>query len=81
MKLQINGSTYPDVRGWVGIDFWTSDPSPERFVVRVSKAYARNRGWDLSLGLERCIAEHREDLRCAAQRAFDEGATELLLLT
>lgn len=80
MRLAIHSAVYPDIRGWVGLDFWTADPNPQRFVVRVSKAYARKRGWDLSLGLEQCVEAHSGDIRVLAQDALDEGASELFLM-
>ena len=81
MQLQFNGAAYSDVSGWVAIDFWTADAVPKKFIVRVSKAYVRNRGWNSEIGLTRCVEAHREELRSAAQRAFDDGAVELLFLT
>jgi hypothetical protein len=80
MSLQRGGKIRPDVKGWAALEFWSDDPQPRCFVVRVSRTYARNRMWDCSAGLEQAVERHRDELLLPAQEAFNEGAEELVLL-
>ena len=80
MGLQLDGEIRPDVKGWAALELWTDDPQPKRFVVRVSRTYARNRMWDCSDGLEKALERHRDELLLPAQEAFNDGAEELVLL-
>lgn len=63
----------------VGINCWTDEVPPRRFMIMVVRSYADDHHWDQTLGLRVAVEHHREELLALALEAAHRGEPGLLL--